>query len=372
MRHNLNFKSSLISRGAIEINFQCFAPASGPSIFIDDVWRDISQFATSQLAIVVTITRTRIETPTQAECLSQTQLRELSEAKAGSRNFSRFIGVLRSLKHQSDTDQETSVRDLFYKDVRLFGNQIFLNRWLHTASQVLNCLLQSRFKIAPSAKGLVWSSYLVKLRMKESAIDLSSSAEPRLIPTIELNLMLDIYPKPNIVAVFEKDAILKQFSSQAWGSAVKILAITGKGFPDRGSKAFLRAITKAVPNVHVLIFVDSDVYGLQIYRQYANELLHTSARVKLAGAFILEYSSGWLALRDREWRLMIALLKRLNLERATSSCSMSSNFIHREITRGLLLYKKSEINIMKSEFDADVSAYLWRKINSALRAGDKT
>lgn len=365
MRHNLSFRSLLISKGAIEVNFQGFAPSSGSSIIIDDVWRDISQFAASQLAIVVTIARAGIKNSSHAESLSQTHLRELSEAKAGAQNFSRFIGVLRALKHQSDTGRETSVRDIFYKDVKLFGNQIFLNRLLHTASQVLNCLIRSKFKIAPTAKGLVWSSYPVKLTLDKRAIGLRLSAEPRLIPTIQLNLMLEIEPKPNIVAVFEKDAILKQFSSQTWGSAVRILAITGKGFPDRGSKAFLNAISKAVPNVRVLIFVDSDVYGLQIYRQYANELLHSSARVKLAGAFILEFRSGWLALRDREWKLMIALLKRLNLERELLSCSISSRIVHREITRGMLLYKKSEINIMKSESDADLSAYLWRKINSA-------
>ncbi|GME83763.1 unnamed protein product [Ambrosiozyma monospora] len=48
----------------------------------------------------------------------------------------------------------------------------------------------------------------------------------------------------------------------------KQIIITGKGFPDRLTKVFLYHLTQQFPTVTIKAFVDSDVYGLAIFKEY--------------------------------------------------------------------------------------------------------
>lgn len=199
---------------------------------------------------------------------------------------------------------------------------------------------------------------------------MESATDPVLIPYLPQTTNTISTPKPDIIVVFEKDSVLRQFSSFHNVSNVNVIAITGKGFPDRCSKVFLHTLNRAYPDVPILVFVDSDVYGLEIFWQYALLNSEIGLNIELAGVFILDYSSGWLPLRDREWGLMISLLKRLHGNRRDKTSCKNFKTSRREITRGLLLFKKAEMNVMKTGLGtagANIAFHLWKKTESVLQ-----
>lgn len=138
-----------------------------------------------------------------------------------------------------------------------------------------------------------------------------------------------------------------------------LLVVTGKGFPDNLTKQFVTSVHHQHPPVPLLGFVDSDVYGLNILRSY--QLYNQNdIPIQFAGVNLLHHSHGWLNITCLDHKLMISLLKKLDSN--TSTASIHHHPWHREVTRGLLLRKKSEMNI------TDCNAYIGNILQKSLRS----
>lgn len=302
---------------------------------------------------------------------------DVSDTERLASRFIRLIGLFRILLFQSRSGKTTTMRDIYYRDVQLFGGrQENLNRSLYSLTQSLNLLTHSHFKITITPKGTVWGVPSTNLQIGDDHFTLFPHMEALLIPIMSKAVPLKVEPEPDVVVVFEKDAIMKQFCSHKDLNGFNIIAVTGKGYPDRCTKAFLHSFCRAYPNIPVLVFVDSDVYGLEIFWQYAPLLIGLAPKFRLAGVFITEYTSGWLPLRDREWSLMISLLKRLNLGgEYLEPYEENVSLTRRELTRGLLLFKKAEMNVIHDSSDnvgLDVLSFLRGKILEIVGTGDFT
>lgn len=372
MKHNLDLKSSFGERKSIAYTLDRLKVDAEVPILLYGIWQGISNISVSWRAIDIEIIDSKYPSSCSRKLTSVIFIHELSEAKINSSKFMRFVNLLRVLICRLGSESSTSVRDIFYRDVQLYGSQVNLDKLLSTASRMLDCLIQSQFKIFSSAKGLVWGSPKFEVILGEESYFLRTSNEPVLIPSTS-SCLARISPKPDVIVVFEKDAVLKQFCSHRPRQDLSVIALTGKGFPDRGSKSFLQAIRNAIPDTPILVFTDSDVYGLQIFWQYTSIFTRDLPSSMLSGVFILEYSTGWLSLKNREWLLMIAFLKRLKMIKSNQGSSERNLcLVRRELRRGLLLHKKAEMNIIGSDVDAGLIAYLWGKIDMALRTGDLT
>lgn len=298
--------------------------------------------------------------------------REMAETEHQSMKFAATVRVMNILIDQLQNRQVSTMRDIYYKDVTLFkGRQAHLNNVLDAIANSLNVLLQSDLGVYPTPKGVIWSNNPIEITMGEQKkMSFDPCNEPLLICHRETLETLSVVGDVDMVVVFEKEAILKSFMCfvKKIATGVKLILATGKGFPDRATLSFLGGLQACLPSTPMVYFVDSDVYGLQIFWSYMqmSELLAQNA--KLGGAFICDDRTEWLTMDKREWIRSVNFLQR----NARTECDPSVlvpveqhlQLMGRELRRSLLLFKKAEINVIKDDeaLFQSVNQYLWSKI----------
>lgn len=367
MKHKLQFKTLNDQKRFVKFEIQQLENDFSNSLH--NLWAMMSAHRNHLITIHIKAKNTK--RTLYGEFIKTTiSIEEITESEIHSKRFSRFICLLRLLYCQFQSKSSTTVRDIFYSDVQLFTRQACITKFLTIVSLSLNLLLCYDFHVSPSAKGLIWGGHNLEIVLESKNNNVVFSEVPMLIPMLPEYSEISLNPKPDIIILFEKDAVFHQFCSNLKVLHRNVLALTGKGFPDRNSQLFLNALYRADPQTPILAFVDADIYGLEIFWHYANLLPETSSLI-LAGPFLLDYSCGWLALRDREWRLMINFLKRKSSKTEQHQRDRNWKATHRELTRGLLLFKKAEMNVLKDN-QRNLNSYLWRKIAGILRVGDLT
>lgn len=270
---------------------------------------------------------------------------EMSDTKNNSNHSMRIVSLFRVLYHQACCGEVTTVRDIFYRDVQLYKKQGNLNQALSQISRCLDIQLESQCSIYPSKKGLIWGSLSMTIRIGNDDIALDAHKSPSLISFAPTNAILTCDPVPDVILIFEKDAIFQQFRSGYDFLKLNVISITGIGYPDRNSRALPKRFNESYPNVPIIAFVDSDVYGLQIFWQYARYFPDAPTNIRLAGAFILSTNTGRIPLRNREMGLMISFIKKLQGAQESNFFCHNYRLTHRELTRGMLLFKKAEMNV---------------------------
>ncbi|QFZ25425.1 putative meiotic recombination protein [Clavispora lusitaniae] len=286
--------------------------------------------------------------------------------------FAATVRVMNILIDQLQNRQVSTMRDIYYKDVTLFkGRQAHSNNVLDAIANSLNVSLQSDLGVYPTPKGVIWSNNPIEITMGEQKkMSFDPCNEPLLICHRETSETLSVVGDVDMVVVFEKEAILKSFMCfvKKIATGVKLILATGKGFPDRATLSFLGGLQACLPSTPMVYFVDSDVYGLQIFWSYMqmSELLAQNA--KLGGAFICDDRTEWLTMDKREWIRSVNFLQR----NARTECDPSVlvpveqhlQLMGRELRRSLLLFKKAEINVIKDDEASfqSVNQYLWSKI----------
>lgn len=366
MKHSLNFKSIYDENRVSNIEFKRLEENVSSCLFS---LRETISLSSNKLVVIQIHVRKTKRSITGELKTSRNTVQDLAESENRSRRFLRLVCLLRLLHEHLQGNSLTTFRDIFYQNVPLYTRQTCLNEALRVLSLSLDLLLQSNFKILASAKGLIWGGPHLMIQLEDRSFRLVSSKEPQLIPTLSVTANIFLKPEPDVIIIIEKDAVFKEFCSYEKILRHNVVALTGKGFPDQNSQLFVSALCKAYCEIPILVFVDSDVYGLEIYGQFAKAIPETNY-LTLAGPFLLDYSCGWLPLRDREWRLMINLLKRTAKKFKVVHKDQNYAILHRELTRGLILFKKAEMNVMKSGSRSLLSDYLWRKVEGQLGAGD--
>lgn len=299
------------------------------------------------------------------------RIREMAQTPSESTKFVATIRLLKILLCQLEEGKVSTLRDIFYNDVSLFkGKQYNLNVILESVAGSFGYLLQSDLRIFPTPKGIIWSSKRTEIAIgTQKKWFLDPVDEPILISHREELEKITVSEAVEMIIIFEKEAILKSFISYVRDTTPSkaLLLITGKGFPDRATVSFLKGLNNSSPHTPLMFFVDSDVYGLQIFHSYIHENQLLSKVAKLGGAFIVEKRSEWLTIGKREWTRGVKFAQR-NMEYLHSTSELNANSVmnlmQRELQRGLILFKKAEINVIKDDLHSaqSVNHYLWSKI----------
>lgn len=294
------------------------------------------------------------------EAYKECEVGQFGSSEAEIRRFAAVIKVLHVLIVNLRQDKTTTKRDIYYQDVGLFQrSQAYANELIECVSGSLNLSAEEDLKIFASQKGLMFGN--VQLKCGPTLWDFH---EPVLIPRV---FDLEMAQPPDAIVVIEKEAVFKSFCEYIASLDLKLIAVTGKGFPDRLTKRFVESLGRMYPEVPMLAFMDSDVYGLSICKNYKyGTSFDTMAcpQMKYAGVFLLEYTKGWLDISTRDWKMMGNFVRDIKYPRPCSEPEAKElHKWHRELTRGLVLFKKSEMNIV----DSCPNEYILRKIRDHVR-----
>lgn len=342
------------------------------------VWNRLSVAGRSERELVVEISFPKKRKRDGLEVQSLSKLREFAETTQQALRYSSILCTMKLIIHNLRGARETTFRDIYYRDIDAFQrSQIISNRNLKLISQSMTLLLGADLKVCPSPKGLIYGGPNIELDFGNAApLTLSWDRDPGLIPGYLPQRLIRCSGSPEAIIVFEKEAVFKSFYQSAKFDmcSISLILITGKGFADGGTKSMLQAIHTAYPAVPISVFVDSDVFGLRIYWDYLLSISTRTANFFLAGAMLLEHRRGMVTIRDREWRLLINFVKENEQFRLRASPQQSEHYkIHKELTRGLLLGKKAEMNVLASDDHSKIGQlnnYLWSKI-AKTRARDQ-
>lgn len=245
----------------------------------------------------------------------------------------KLISIL--IKHLKAQNQITTIRDIYYQDVEVFNHCQNECRFLlgQLVERGLGWSLCDDLNIHPTQKRLVYGDYFQELSIK---------AEPILIPinyTKFFNTKItQIKVEKVIVVILEKDAVFQCLCTHLRQHNIinRFLIVTAKGYSDNLTLRFLTWL-QTNENCKFIGFFDSDVYGLNIYWQYNQKL----PEMVYSGIYLLESQPHtWLSITLRDIAMMIKICKNGN--------NKYNDIPYRELTRGLYLFKKAEMNVVQA------------------------
>ncbi|CAI5758042.1 unnamed protein product [Candida verbasci] len=249
-------------------------------------------------------------------------------------DLQRFVGLCKLIKilinHMETNCQLTTIRDIYYQDVDVFQNKqsecCYLLTQLVTYS--LKWSLISTFNIHPTQKSLMYGDYFTNISLNE----------PILIPiNFEQSFQHLVSDQRFLLIVIEKDAVFQSFCShlKSTNQLKNYLIITTKGYSDKLALRFINWLKNNFKPI-IYCFFDSDVHGINIFRQLSINI----HGLVFAGVFLSESKpTSWLSITYND---VLLLLNLLNKDTIIEKC-------HRELTRGLFLYKKSEMNVVANK-----------------------
>ncbi|KAI5959981.1 SPO11 [Candida margitis] len=262
-----------------------------------------------------------------------------------------IIKIIKILKTNLLLNKTTTIRDIFYQDVEIFNknSQECKTLLIDLVEKGLGWSLAQDFNTHPTQKGLMYGNIFKQL------------AEPTLIPISFCSYFKQTATVPPrsklVVIVLEKDAILHSFSkfieTRSDMLNCNFLVITGKGFSDNLTQQFATWLTQTY-HTTVLGFFDSDAHGILIYKQYKCAIPY----IDYTGMYLLEsHCNSQLTITTRDISIMTNLA-------ATATVSLGQK-VHRELTRGLFLNKKAEMNVVSAE---EYNSYILDKVCKVVSA----
>ncbi|AMD20764.1 HDR021Wp [Eremothecium sinecaudum] len=279
--------------------------------------------------------------------------RSLSGSSAANR-AAVFLSILKTVQAKVNSNETTTVRDLYYANVELYRNQKVVADWIKTLEGCFG-VEKSAFRVVAAQKGKFCSPV-------ELTIDNESYLGTNLVPYLSQNSIIYCTEWQHIemIMVVEKDAVFHRLSQDPKYCYNKIL-ITGKGYPDVLSVTFLRQLIQATPkHITFHVLADSDPYGIDIVQKYCQGVgFPFSNKLNYSGIFIRDLLENTrltigtlgcgllLNLSRRDWNMSQRMLVVLSDKRAPSSNTVSDNnraIIRRELQWQLIFFKKGEMN----------------------------
>ncbi|KAK6457328.1 Spo11/DNA topoisomerase VI subunit A [Scheffersomyces xylosifermentans] len=287
-------------------------------------------------------------------------LTQFSHQESNLIRFNSYIKIIKLLIQQIRINKNiTTIRDFYYRDVQVFQGKSSncKDTLVSIVEHSLQLSLEKDFNIYPSQKGLMYGNFKLRSTSSRIVIDLHYESEPSMIPllTPDIEAAVASYSvgETPMVILVEKEAVFKSFCYFIQNSAQherdiprNMIIITGKGFPDLLTRRFVNLLDKKLPReTSFLGFVDSDVYGLNILQNYRfgsrTATVPGLSKLRYAGVYLLDYCHGWLEITERDRSLMVSSIRKL----LSLDEDSETRHIHREITRGLVLLKKCEMNV---------------------------
>lgn len=176
-------------------------------------------------------------------------------------------------------------RDLFYTDVKLFGDQSQSDAILDDVSCMLGCT-RSSLHVVASEKGVVVGRLIFADdgdRIDCTRMGVGGKAIPPNIDRVS-----GIESDALFILLVEKDAAFMRLAEDRFYNRFPCIILTAKGQPDVATRLFLRRL-KVELKLPVLALVDSDPYGLKILSVY------------MCGSKNMSYDSANLTTPDIKW-----------------------------------------------------------------------
>ncbi|XP_022203440.2 meiotic recombination protein SPO11 isoform X2 [Nilaparvata lugens] len=205
--------------------------------------------------------------------------------------FIRVMHMLNKLHQLLMSNSQCSLRQLYYDDVELYGNQRQSDDILNFICKKLDCM-PNNLGIIPNSKGLI--AGLLKLKMKHDQIDCSTVGGTK-IPD-DIRSINHIESNARFILVVEKETVFRKLLdediSQKLGPCI---LITGRGFPDLNTRHMLRVLWKKL-EIPVFALVDCDPHGIEIMLVYRFGSLSQSQ----FGEILAVPSMKWLGVQPRD------------------------------------------------------------------------
>ncbi|XP_034933804.1 meiotic recombination protein SPO11 [Chelonus insularis] len=204
---------------------------------------------------------------------SKKENRQISFAlERGRTKMVRLMIVLSKAYKLLLTNKTQTKRSLFYElkagDAKeLFINELVVDRIISDAANLFSCATWDLGFVA-TAKGLIFGD--LQLQFENGCkIDCSRSNET-LVPPISCannGQIVAIESTAEAIVVVEKEAIFHRLLTESGLKNLSIILITGKGYPDRATRIFLKLLEQHL-KLPVFILVDGDPHGFEIMCSY--------------------------------------------------------------------------------------------------------
>ncbi|KAL2845250.1 Spo11/DNA topoisomerase VI subunit A [Aspergillus pseudoustus] len=213
--------------------------------------------------------------------------------------FSITLRVLAAISEAFYAGLVISKRDIYYSDPAVFESQQVVNTLVDDFAYTIG-VSRSDLNVEAAAKGLVTGFYQVTTTTGER-IDARLLTNDCLIPRVQDISRLDV-SDVDWVLILEKEAVFRRLSRSNFHTRARAgmgLIITGKGYPDLGTRAFVRKIYDLLRSSNPPPFyalVDSDPDGIAIMSMYKyGSMAHASENKSLVIPCLQ-----WLGLRTSD------------------------------------------------------------------------
>ncbi|BAO41070.1 meiosis-specific protein SPO11 [Kluyveromyces marxianus] len=250
----------------------------------------------------------------------------------------------------------TTVRDIYYGNVELFGNQSTVEQLLQRLESMFQVEKQF-FNIVSTQKGLLFAG--PKLSIEGQIFH----QECQLVPYMnkeEVPISIGAGESCAKVVVLEKDAIFQQLI-QCKNLVQNWIVITGKGYPDLLTRQLLHHMGQKLPQeVEFLIYTDSDPYGIDIVTKYMSHATLRNvqcSRIKHKGVLLSQ-----LIARNRPGTHQMLVLLPLSLRDSTFAMNLirrmmcqdtqieekTKRSLRDELQKQLFFQRKGEMNVVNN------------------------
>ncbi|ELA47038.1 hypothetical protein VCUG_01483 [Vavraia culicis subsp. floridensis] len=235
-------------------------------------------------------------------------------------------------------------REIFYASPNIFKRQETVNKMIDRFAHLHKIRLID-FNVAASLKGLFYGEITFIEHGKTYTL------HQNLIP--DMNEIVEIRCRFSSVLVVEKDCMMT-FIKEVFlrnNKTINFLLVTGKGYPDHNTLAFLQRLEHM--NCQIYGLFDLDPFGLNIFRNYKSKICGM-LRVGITSRDVFEYKiikNELIALTQRDCKLLTGL---------------KNNIVDNEFSEDISflegLGKKMEIEIFTSYHTTFIVQYLEKKL----------
>ncbi|KAK6521057.1 hypothetical protein TWF506_001290 [Arthrobotrys conoides] len=187
--------------------------------------------------------------------------------------FGAFVRVLELVREAIKLDKIYTKRDIYYKDIALFGSQQTVDKLVDDIASALGVPRRS-LHITAAAKGLICGDLSI-FKTDGSIINCNIEGEGVLIPSSTDIKKVEIRDSDTVL-IIEKEAIFRTLAESGdWKRLPgRPILVCGKGYPDIATRelAHFLYLTKSLAGQYLDFYclVDYDPHGLDIYTMYKN------------------------------------------------------------------------------------------------------
>ena len=208
---------------------------------------------------------------------SESQVRRRSfDTLETAKKFTQLIAIAGVVSELIPTDQEISLRDVYYALKPLFRTQAQCNGRILELGTLLG-LKRYDMGIVPSAKGLVAGPLMFKFEdgdrwtacYDSAAEDGGISIGSRWTSCGNSDLSLRFSDEQTrYLIVVEKEGVFRRLVKEQFCRRVPCVLVTGCGFPDMASRALVAKVASNFPDLTVVGLCDYNPYGVALLLSY--------------------------------------------------------------------------------------------------------